>query len=205
MTTTTVGIAVEIFLLAGIMYVLLRCLEAGRTYFKLRGRRLVTCPETNRPAAIELDAKYAALTAVFGRPELRISRCSRWPERRNCGECCLKQIESAQDDILVRNTVVRWYAGTKCVYCQKPIAQVDHAAIVGRDGRTVEWEQVPAQELADVFATHFPVCWSCHAAQVFRRQYPGSVIAPAMVIPAVRLPIVPLSSNRTPRRSSPVA
>ena len=42
------------------IYVLYRLYGSARTYFKFRGKRLVTCPETHKTVAVELDAKEAA-------------------------------------------------------------------------------------------------------------------------------------------------
>lgn len=44
---------------------------AGGVYMRLRGRRLLRCPETRLPAVVGLDAAYAAWTAAFRRPLLR--------------------------------------------------------------------------------------------------------------------------------------
>jgi hypothetical protein len=46
-----------------------------------RGTRIVTCPETQRPAAVDLDLRFAMVGAIVGSPELRLRDCSRWPER----------------------------------------------------------------------------------------------------------------------------
>ena len=55
-------------------------LVAG-AFVRYRGKRVITCPETRKPAAIEVDAGHAALTAAISHPELRLKACSRWPER----------------------------------------------------------------------------------------------------------------------------
>ena len=60
-----------------------------RAYRNFRGTRVVTCPETRRPVAVELDAKHAAVTGVTGEADLRLQACSRWPERQDCGQECL--------------------------------------------------------------------------------------------------------------------
>jgi hypothetical protein len=64
----------------------------------LRGKRLVACPETGRPAVVQLDLRYSALPSAFGRPHFRLKGCSRWPERRGCGQVCLSDLESAPHD-----------------------------------------------------------------------------------------------------------
>jgi hypothetical protein len=35
---------------------------------------------------------------------------------------------------------------------------------------------VAAENLPEIFATHLPMCWSCHIAQTFRREHPEMVI-----------------------------
>jgi hypothetical protein len=44
------------------------------------------------------------------------------------------------------------------------------------DGRTMEWGEVRVEDLPEVLRTHRPVCWNCHVAESFRRQYPDLVI-----------------------------
>ena len=163
-----------------IMYLLIRAIAGARLYFKLRGKRLVTCPETDLPAAVNVDAKNAAKEAVFGMPHLRLGECSRWPERGDCGQVCLRQIESAPEECLVRNIVRKWYAGETCVYCGKPIDEIDQLghipALLDPQGKTVHWNQVPAEKLPSVFSTHLPVCWDCHIAETFRREHGDLVV-----------------------------
>ena len=61
-------------------------------YRRTKGRRTVLCPETGHYAIVNPDAGHAALTAAFGQPQVRIADCSRWPERRDCGQNCLRNI-----------------------------------------------------------------------------------------------------------------
>src|SRR5262249_20387911 len=68
---------------------------------KYRGKRLVTCPETRQPAAVDVDVKHVAMSAVVGSPDVRLKDCSRWsehPELHDCGQECLLQIELAPED-----------------------------------------------------------------------------------------------------------
>jgi hypothetical protein len=66
-----------------------------RALLRYRGRRMVTCPETNRSAAVELDAGHAAFTTATGQRELRVQKCARWPEHARCDQECVAQIETA--------------------------------------------------------------------------------------------------------------
>src|SRR6185503_10341548 len=90
---------------------------AAHAYLRYRGKRIITCPETRRPAAVQVDARHAALTAAISRPELRLKTCSRWPEREDCGQECLLQVELSPEDCLVRNMLTSWYTGKRCVSC----------------------------------------------------------------------------------------
>ena len=65
------------------------------TYWGLRGPRLVTCPDTQAPVEVALDAGWGALMALKGRPMLRIQHCARWQdaESRHCAQGCLQGID----------------------------------------------------------------------------------------------------------------
>ena len=65
-------------------------------YKRYSGSRLVACPEDKQPAAVNIDALHAAMTGIDGNPELRLSDCTRWPERANCGRACLSQAAQAE-------------------------------------------------------------------------------------------------------------
>ena len=60
------------------------CRAVVRAYVRYRGRRVVTCPETEQYAAVDVDAIHAAVSSLSGVPQLRLTSCSRWPEREGC-------------------------------------------------------------------------------------------------------------------------
>lgn len=64
-------------------------------YSRNSGGRLVTCPETHRPAVVSLDAKHAAATGLHGLPQVRLCGCTRWPEHAPCGQGCLAEAVQA--------------------------------------------------------------------------------------------------------------
>jgi hypothetical protein len=125
-----------------------------RTYLKFRGKRLVSCPETHQPAAVRVATGKAAFKATLGNDELRLSECSRWPEKEACGQECLAQIQEAPKACLVWTIINRWYQGQKCVYCHKPFGEIhwhDHPpALLDSERRTVEWNEIPAEKLQEV-------------------------------------------------------
>ena len=161
-------------LILGALFLLLSA--AATAYLKFRGTRLVNCPETKEPAAVEVDAKYAVFTASVGEQGLRLNDCSRWPERQDCGQECLGQIASAPEDCLVRNILTKWYEGRTCVFCAKPLGEIDwlghKPTLMSHERVTLEWNEIPAEKVPAVLQTHMPVCWDCHIAETFRRRYP---------------------------------
>jgi hypothetical protein len=84
-----------LLLIVGILFVLSfvpLLYVVGKSYRRYRGARVVTCPETKKTVAVEVKAGKAALSGVFDDPQLRLSSCSRWPERQNCRQECVAQI-----------------------------------------------------------------------------------------------------------------
>ena len=153
---------------------------AARVFLKYRGKMLFTCPETGKPAAVKVAASKAARTSLTGRPDICLSDCSRWPERQDCGQECLSQIGADPQNCLVWTKVADWYRGRTCVYCRQPFGELhwhDHRpALMGPDRKTVQWSDLPAEKLPQVFETYRPVCWSCHIAETFRREHPELVV-----------------------------
>lgn len=55
------------------------------------GARAVACPENQQTAAVNIDLRHAAESGMDGCPNLRLSDCTRWPERAQCNQACLSQ------------------------------------------------------------------------------------------------------------------
>lgn len=141
-------------------------LVLGRAYLKYQGKRVITCPENCRPAGVAVDGSHVLLTALKRHPDLRLKSCSRWPERQDCGQECLRQIVAAPEDCLVRHILAQWYQGKTCALCGKLIGEIrwaDHQpALLDAENRTVDWRDVPAEQVPDVLASHQAVCWNCN-------------------------------------------
>jgi hypothetical protein len=144
-------------------------------YVALRGTRLVECPETEAPAAVDIRAGHAALGQ-----RLDLSGCSRWPERQACGRECLAQIERAPADCLVRNVVTRWYEGKNCAVCRKPLGEIDwlerKPGLIDPQGVARPWPDIPADELPRAMTSDQPICFDCYVAATFRREHPELVV-----------------------------
>src|SRR5215510_6046949 len=128
--------------------------KALGTYLKFRGKRVITCPETRRPAAVEVDASHAGATALSGHADLRLRSCSRWPEKKDCGQECLLQVELAPGDCLVSQMLKRWYDGKQCVACGTHFGEIHWAdrkpALLSPDGITVQWSEVSPEQIPDL-------------------------------------------------------
>jgi hypothetical protein len=139
-----------------------------RWYVRYRGTRLVTCPETKAPAAVEVDALHFAFSDDIAK-KLRLKECSRWPERENCGQECLRQIEAAPEDCTVRTIVTKWYDDKNCALCGKAIGKIDwrehKPGVLGPERKTALWSDFRPEMLPEVMATHQPICWDCHSGR----------------------------------------
>jgi len=149
-------------------------------WWRHRGDRLITCPENLRPAAVRVDARHAAASSLLHAPDLRLSTCSRWPEKGACGQECLSQIAGAPEECLVRNILNQWYAGKVCSSCGRPFGNIEwntvKPAFRSADKLTVEWKQVPVADLPEVLKTALPVCFACHMASTLVREHPELAI-----------------------------
>jgi hypothetical protein len=164
--TVFVGVAVLIVVLGRLAY----------QWNKFHAKRLVTCPENRRPAGVDLDAWRAAWTGWGKAPEFRLGACTRWPERAGCGQQCLSQIEAAPQDCEVRRILARWYEGKKCASCGLPFGEIlweiRKPALLTADRKTVEWTQVPVDQLPEVLERSTPICFACHMASTLVREHP---------------------------------
>lgn len=172
-------------ILAGIIVLMIGAIAFGlakvvRTYQRYRGERIVTCPETHAAAAVHVDAMKAAREAFMGREEVRLDQCSRWPEKKNCGQECLSQVNADPEHCLVWNIVAEWYKGKSCVFCERPFTEIHwhdrHPALLSPERLAKQWNEIPAETLPQVFQTHQPVCWNCYIAETFRQQNPDRVL-----------------------------
>src|SRR5689334_22081939 len=154
--------------------------RASGNWLRYRGRRVITCPENRTPAGVTVNARHAAATSLGKAPELRLSSCSRWPERTGCGQECLTQVAASPEDCLVRNILAKWYEGKACASCGRPIGEIDWSgskpALLGVGKVSMAWKQVPAEKLHEVLAASLPLCFACHMANTLVREHPEQVV-----------------------------
>ena len=80
-------------------YLAYRVYRGIRVYLAYRGARIVTCPETQIAEVVEVAASSMALQAMVDEPCMRLSKCSRWPMRRDCGQDCSRQLEARPPEV----------------------------------------------------------------------------------------------------------
>jgi hypothetical protein len=153
---------------------------AFRTWRAYRGVRVITCPETRRPAAVKVDATHAAATMFRDRVDLRLNSCTRWPERSGCDQDCLAQIEADPNETRLETILNDCVVGARCVLCRRripPLTRLGHRpAFRAPDGTTIGVDEVAPERIYEFSGTHDRVCWDCHVAETFRRKYPDLVI-----------------------------
>ena len=87
---TTPSLTFLAIIAVALLYVVLPIM--ADTFARYRAKRMVHCPEEDKPARITIDATLAAMTAVPGPPKLRVDRCSFWPDRADCEQRCTRQL-----------------------------------------------------------------------------------------------------------------
>lgn len=175
---------VTIYLVVGIVAVAavaLAVVAFAKRYVRYGGKRIITCPETDCHEVVELDAPLAAMSSLLDGAELRLTCCSRWPERQDCGQQCIHEIEVSPIGCRLRALLDNWYKGKACLYCQRVFDEIhwfDHKpALQSPEGNILEWESVPAEDIPDLLKTHQPVCWNCKIVEKFRTEHPELVTA----------------------------
>jgi len=154
----TIGIGTVAVLMAR----MLRC------YWRLRTPHIVTCPETGCTAAISVDPLKAS--GLQGSRVLQVVSCSRWPEREECHQSCLRAF-LAELDANRRSSLSEWYRGKHCALCGSrfgKVAQVwDLPAPLDDRGISHQWADV--QDVAEMLPHSQPICWQCQLADMMKR------------------------------------
>lgn len=175
---TAVGSLIAIAILAAALWFGIRWLV--RSSSRYRGTRVVTCPETKKPALVEVDWLHASLTSTVGLPDIRLQDCTRWPIKEQCGQECLMDLDVAPESCLVSGVLMRWYSDKNCAYCKQAFHELqwlDHRpALLTPEGKLLSWNEVSPDKLRNVLETHSPVCWNCYIAQRFRLDHPDLVV-----------------------------
>jgi hypothetical protein len=153
---------------------------AIRTWRHVRGARIVTCPETQRPVAVRVDVGHAVTSAMWDQPDLKLTSCSRWPERQDCEQPCVHQIETHPDETSPRTLAAHFFSSERCAVCARPIepptsVTLQPGFLDPASHKVQRWDEVPPQDLAEAIATRHALCSNCTLAEIFRQRFPDRV------------------------------
>jgi hypothetical protein len=153
---------------------------AARTWTEVRGARLVVCPETQQPVAVQVDVGHAVASALWEQPDLRVTSCSRWPERQDCDQPCVRQIERAPSETRPKTIASHFFARQRCAICTEKIAPL--GAFTLQPGfmnpatrRVARWDDVPPRDLPRAVADWRPLCANCTLSESLRQDFPDRV------------------------------
>ena len=156
-----------------VVWIGMYALRAVRVWRHYRGDRIVTCPETRRDAAVQIDLGHAISALAPRVHAVRLASCSRWAERGSCEQPCLP--EALRYESAATRIVYAWAQNRTCSSCGKPLEESEvlghHVALRGADGVTREWVDIAAERLREALDFELPVCWNCHVAEEFRRTH----------------------------------
>jgi hypothetical protein len=154
--------------------------RASAAWLRYRGTRVVNCPENGVPVAVDIDVRHAASSASRGNLDLKLRSCTRWPERAQCGQECLSQIEAAPADCLARNILASWYEGKSCHYCRSAFGKIEWTdrkpGLLSPEHRVLAWEDVAPEAIPVALETHDPVCANCLITEGFRQKHADLVV-----------------------------
>ena len=149
---------------------------------KVRGPRVITCPDNKETAAVEVDAARAVLSSIFkGQTHYQLTACTRWPEKEGCGQDCVVEIEQTPNHCLVRTVLADWYLGRNCAFCGRAFGELnwhDHKPGLydPEQQKNLEWTDVRPELVYAALATFEPVCWDCNVVERFRVEHPELVV-----------------------------
>jgi hypothetical protein len=135
-----------------------------RNYFMARNRESVLCPETGQPVDVQEDAGFAFISALRGQEHSRLESCSRWPEKGDCGQECLAQLDPSPENI--ERLLTNWYEGKSCAMCARPLSRSDwqrsRLGVLNQEHKLFELRDMQLDQLQFRLENMQPLCWNCH-------------------------------------------
>ena len=156
----------------------------GGLWWKYRGQRVVTCPENQRPAGVSRGRgpcgtqrpRFPARVAVepmlpmagTGRVRAGMPAPDRSSHRGLPGpQHPLELVRGQKLPVLRHGPSDRLSWEGRSRRCFPPIRSVTVS---------VEWSDIPAEQLQEVLSAAEPVCFACHMASKMMREHPELVI-----------------------------
>ncbi|MGC2111578.1 MAG: hypothetical protein WA655_18825 [Candidatus Korobacteraceae bacterium] len=162
---------VVLFFLGAVLVTGLPVALSLQNYYRSRGRESVTCPDNGQPADVEQDAKFAFWAALRGQEHSRLKSCSRWPEKGDCGQECLAQVEPSPEN--VERLLTKWYEGKRCAICTRALTPSDwrrsRLAVLNEQHKLFELRHMQLDQLQASLEHMRPLCWNCHQEERARQ------------------------------------
>jgi hypothetical protein len=147
-------------------------------YYKNRGPQSLVCPDSGEPVDVEVDSKFAFWTALRGQEHSRLQSCTRWPEKADCGQECLQQIDPSPENI--ERLLTKWYEGKSCAICTRSLSPSDwrrsRLALLNEQHKLFELRDMYLEELQQNLQHMRPLCWNCHQEERARQAVPARVL-----------------------------
>jgi len=100
-----------------------------------------------------------------------LQSCSRWPEKGDCGQECLAEIEASPEN--VDRLLTKWYEGKSCAICQRALSPSDwrrsRLAVLNEQQKLFELRHMFLEELQATLQHMRPLCWNCHQEERARQ------------------------------------
>ncbi len=169
---------IPLFLIGACLVTGLPVAVSLQNYYKNRGRQAVKCPDSGQPADVEVDRKFAFWAALRGQEHSRLESCSRWPEKGDCGQECLAQLDASPEN--VDRLLTKWYEGKSCAICTRALTPSDwrgsRLAVLDQEHQLFELRQLQLEELQSALENKRPLCWSCHQGERARQAVPARIL-----------------------------
>jgi hypothetical protein len=163
-----------IFFIGAAVLVGLPLASTLQSYFKNRGRRQVVCPDDHQRVEVEVDPKFALQAAMRGRDESRVQTCTHWPERSECEQECLAQVEATPYSLEL--LFKKWFKGKRCTICSRTLTPSDwrfgRMGFLNEEFKLIELRQLDFTELGSMDEPKRPLCWTCHQQEKQRQAAP---------------------------------
>lgn len=167
-----------LFILGAILLVALPVGLSLQSYFRNRGRRTVICPENHESVTVELDNKHAFSTALRGAEHDRLHSCTRWPEKGECGQECLAQVNPSPENL--ERLLQKWYQGKSCAICSRQLTPADwmrsRLALLNENHKLFELRHMHLDEVPSALDHMKPLCWNCHQEERVRQAVPSRLL-----------------------------
>ena len=169
---------IPLFLIGACLLTGLPVVLSLQDYYKNRGRQSVTCPDSHQPADVEVDRKFAFWTSLRGQEHSRLQSCSRWPEKGDCGQECLAQIDPSPENI--ERLLTQWYEGKSCAICTRALTPADwrqsRLAVLDQNHKLIELREMTLDRFASMLEDMRPLCWKCHQEERQRQPVPSTIL-----------------------------